>query len=96
MLGTLSAIVFAVIAFSRNRKHDTREDSTQIAVMSSDIGYIKSSTDDIKKAQESLTDEVTDLKIRYNSLASEVNALHTRLDSMNVGSAVSFKGQCNN
>ena len=49
VLGTISSILFAFLAFRRNDKKDTKEDAKNEGVILSEIGYIKSSIDRIEK-----------------------------------------------
>ena len=45
VLGTVSSILFAFLAFRRNDKKDTKENGKNEGVILSEIGYIKSSID---------------------------------------------------
>ena len=45
LLGTLSSICFAYLAFRRNHTVDSKRDGKAEGVLISDIGYIKSSID---------------------------------------------------
>ena len=45
ILGTISSICFAYLAFRRNHTSDTKKDGKTEGVLISDIGYIKSSID---------------------------------------------------
>lgn len=49
---TICAIVFGYIAFRRNSKSDVTEEGKKDGVLLTEIGYIKSGVDDIKRKQE--------------------------------------------
>jgi len=50
--GTVCAIVFGYIAFRRNNKSDDTAEGKKDGVLLTEIGYIKSGVDDIKRKQE--------------------------------------------
>ena len=52
VVGTLCAIVFGYIAFKRNNKNDNTAEGKKDGVLLTEIGYIKSGVDDIKRKQE--------------------------------------------
>lgn len=54
VLGTITTIIFAYIAFRRNFKNDLRNDGKIEGLLLSDIAYIKSS---IKRMEEKLDKE---------------------------------------
>ena len=51
-IGTVCAIVFGYIAFHRNSKCDDEAEGKKDGVLLTEIGYIKSGVDDIKRKQE--------------------------------------------
>ena len=54
ILGTISSITFAVLAFRRNDRGDHKEAGKNEGVLISDVGYIKSSIDRIEKSIDKL------------------------------------------
>lgn len=74
-LSALSAFLFAFAIYKRNLKQDAKSEATNDAVILTEIGYIKSGIDDIKKKQE-----VEDK--RYLEIVSRVSAIEARMDEI--------------
>ena len=64
VIGTLSSIVFAFLAFKRNVKGDNKQEGKNEGVLISDVGYIKSSIDRIEKTLDKLEEKYDDLHSR--------------------------------
>lgn len=82
VIGTVCGIVFGYIGYQGGLKKDSADTGKSNGVLLSDIGYIKSGIDDLKRKQE-LTDE------RHYALAERVTKLegsakqaHRRIDEM--------------
>ena len=79
-LGTISAIVFAMIAAHRANKRDTEDKATSIAVLNSDIGYVKSGIDDIKSKQVNTDNLMHELTAKVTNAENSAKSAHHRLD----------------
>lgn len=75
VLSALAGFLFSFAIYKRNLKQDVKAEATNDAVILTEIGYIKSGIDDIKKKQE-LEDK------RYLDIASRVSALEARMDEI--------------
>lgn len=64
VLGTVSSIVFAYLAYKRNSKTDNKQEGKNEGALISDVGYIKSSID-----REKNMDKLED---RYNQLSNQL------------------------
>lgn len=73
VLGTLSSILFAYLAFHRNSKFDERKDGKSEGVLLSDVGYIKSSIDRIEKSLDRLQTKYDDLHSRLIMVEEKLN-----------------------
>ena len=73
VLGTLSSILFAYLAFHRNSKVDEKKDGKSEGVLLSDVGYIKSSIDRIEKSLDKLQAKYDDLHSRLILVEEKVN-----------------------
>ena len=78
--GTVSAVLFAYLAFARNRRRDESSQGQHSGTILTEIGYIKSGIDDIKKKQE--LQEARHLAIveRLAAVEHAVELAHRRLD----------------
>ena len=52
ILGILASIAFGYLAFSRNKRADYSTEGRQLGQIMSDLGYVKSNTDEIKAEQQ--------------------------------------------
>ena len=79
ILGTVSSITFAYLAFRRNEKKDNREDAKSEGVLLSEIGYIKSSIDRIEKNLDRLEERYSNLSSRVVKVEESVANAHKRI-----------------
>ena len=73
ILGTISSITFAVLAFRRNDRGDHKEAGKNEGVLISDVGYIKSSIDRIEKSIDKLETGLVEVGNRLTKLETEVH-----------------------
>ncbi|MDE6584042.1 MAG: hypothetical protein K2K15_01445 [Anaeroplasmataceae bacterium] len=79
LVGTISSICFAYLAFRRNQNHDTRKNGKSEGVLISDIGYIKSSIDRMEKKLDKVETNYQDLLTRLVKVEEVQNSLEKRL-----------------
>ncbi len=72
VLGTISSILFAYLAFRRNDRGDHKQEGKNEGVLISDVGYIKSSIDRIEKSIDKLEEGANATKERLAKLEVEV------------------------
>ena len=86
VVSTLCAIAFGYAAFSRNKKKDDTEDGAQGAVIVSELGYIKSSLDDIKRKQERSDEKQAEQHLsvitRLTAVEASAKQAHKRIDDI--------------
>lgn len=76
------ALVFTVLAFTRNAKHDTQSDASERATMSADIRYIRTSIDDIKVDNRVIKSDISDLQTKVARVEQSVESAHKRIDDL--------------
>jgi len=74
VVGTVSSIVFAYLAFRRNDKKDLKLDATQEAELLADMKWIKSSVSRMEM-------KIDRLDSNYNGLLSRIIKVEERLDN---------------
>lgn len=86
VLGTISSIVLGYVALRRNNRTDDNSEGRQTGMILSDIGYIKSGVDDIKRKQETqdnfnlnIMQEITQAKDSAASAHRRIDGLEERL-----------------
>lgn len=84
VVGTVSSITFAYLAFHRSSKGDHKQEGKNEGVLISDVGYIKSSIDRIEKTLDKLEEKYDDLHTRIIKIEQKVddhiknNSLHNK------------------
>lgn len=81
ILGTISTILFAYIAFKRNDKSDVRNNAKSEGALLSDIGYIKSSIDRMESKLDKQESDYQSLLTRVIKVEENYNAINKILDS---------------
>lgn len=64
IIGTLSSILFAYLAFHRNNKADVKNEARDDGQLISDVGYIRSTLDRIERQLSKLEEKYDDLQTR--------------------------------
>lgn len=80
--GTIAAIVFAVIAYLRNRDSDNEKENKADATVLTEIGYIKANTDEIKAEQREQRKTNTEFVTRLTAVEASAKQAHHRIDQM--------------
>lgn len=81
-IGTFSAIVFGYIAFSRNKKKDVCSEAKQDGVVLTELGYIKSGVDDIKRKQDKQEQQHIEVITRITAVEESTKQAHHRIDEL--------------
>ena len=82
IVGTVSSVCFAYLAFARNRRKDDAGQGQHSGTILTEIGYIKSGIDDIKKKQEVQDARYLATVERLAAVESSVELAHRRLDDL--------------
>lgn len=80
--GTVCTIVFGYIAFRRNNKNDDTAEGKKDGVLLTEIGYIKSGVDDIKRKQEKEDERHLKVVERLSVVESSAKQAHHRIDEL--------------
>lgn len=81
-IASMSAVIFAYATFKRNNKQDDNSAGVQAGTMMSDIGYIKSGVDDIKRKQEKQDDFNVDMMEKITAAKDSAVSAHKRIDGI--------------
>jgi len=80
ILGTICAIVFGYSTYKRNRKADDNTEGKANGMMLTEIGYIKSGIDDIKRKQEKQDALYVDVVTKLTAVEASAKLAHKRID----------------
>lgn len=85
-LATPVTLGIAILTFALNRKReavsDARHDVSQTAAILTELGYIKASTDDIKKRLHEQQTDIYNLSNDMAAMKESVKSAHRRLDQL--------------
>lgn len=82
IVGTACAIVFGYLAFRRNSKTDDTAEGKKDGVLLTEIGYIKSGVDDIKRKQEKQDEQHVVVVSRLTAVESSTKQAHHRINEL--------------
>lgn len=80
VISTMCAILFGYLAFARNKTTDTERKAENSATMYTEIGYIKSNTDEIKSEQKEQRKVNSEILIRLTAVENKTDEAHNRID----------------
>ena len=79
-VGAIAAIIFGVAAIVRANKTQHSTDGERNGAVLTELGYIKSGIDDIKRKQEKTDEQVMQLVTRVTAVESSAKQAHHRID----------------
>lgn len=82
ILGTVSSITFAYLAFSRNRRQENTKEGEYNGKILTEMGYIKSGIDDIKKKQDIEDERHIEIVSRLVAVEASAKQAHKRIDAL--------------
>ena len=85
IVGLVCTVLGAVISyatFSRSKGKDDRSDGRQIGTVLTELGYIKSNTDEIKAEQREQRKVNTTVEGRLAAVESSAKSAHHRIDRL--------------
>ena len=79
VVGGLAAIMFGYATYKRNQKADDSNEGKETGTLFTEIGYIKSGIDDIKRKQEKQDERYTDMVERLSTVEASAKQAHLRI-----------------
>lgn len=80
ILGTVCAIAFGYSSFKRNHENDRQDDGRESGTILTEIGYIKSGVDDIKRKQDKQEERHIEIITRVTAVEQSTKQAHHRID----------------
>lgn len=78
----IAGAIFGCVSFFRNKKGDDEEEGKKDGIVLTELGYIKSGVDDIKRKQEKQDEQHIEVISRLTAVESSAKQAHKRLDSL--------------
>lgn len=80
LLAVILGMVFGIVALFRGKKADDSGDGLKMGQIISDLGYLKSNTDDIKSEQRDQRRVNTEVYSRLSAVEGSASSAHKRID----------------
>ena len=75
-------IIFGLAIFFRNERSDDAQDGKKDGVVLTELGYIKSGVDDIKRKQEKQEQQHIEVISRLTAVEASAKQAHKRIDTI--------------
>ena len=82
VLAAIAGVVFGLIAFFRNRKQDNTDEGKRTGAIMSELGYIKSGVDDVKRKQERFDETIMGFTRDLVAVTESAKQAHKRIDGL--------------
>lgn len=82
----IAGVVLSYLAFAREQSNDDKKDGVQDGTILTELGYIKSNTDEIKSEQKEQRRINVELYTRISSVEASAKQAHKRLDNIEIRS----------
>lgn len=79
---TVLGAVISYVTFSRNKGKDDRSNGQQLGTVLTELGYIKSNTDEIKTEQREQRKTNTEVEGRLAAVEASAKSAHHRIDHL--------------
>lgn len=78
----VAGAVFGLVTFFRNKKSDDAAGGKKDGIVLTELGYIKSGVDDIKRKQEKQDEEYVGVISRLTAVEESAKQAHKRIDRL--------------
>ena len=78
----VGGFIFGLVTFFRNKKSDDASEGRKDGTILTELGYIKSGVDDIKRKQEKQDEKNEKFAERLSSVEASAKQAHKRLDKI--------------
>lgn len=82
IVATVCGILFAYISYQKSRTDDDKTDGKKDGMVLTELGYIKSGVDDIKRKQEKQDERHLEVVERLSNVESSTKSAHKRIDDL--------------
>ncbi len=79
---TLFGALMSYLAFHRNNKKDNQSEGASRGQLMSDVGYIKSGVDDLKRESRETQRQISNLTERLSKCEERCDNAHKRIDDL--------------
>ena len=81
-VAAISGIVFSVSSYKRSNKTENKDEGKSEGSILTELGYIKSGVDDIKRKQEKQDEQHIEVVQRLSEVEASAKQAHRRIDKL--------------
>ena len=78
--GGIAGIIYGFVSYSRNKKQDDAADGKESGVILTELGYIKSGVDDLKRKQDKQDESMVQFLRDLTATQESAKQAHKRID----------------
>lgn len=82
IVASICGILFAYISYQKNKAEDDKSHGKEGGMVLTELGYIKSGVDDIKRKQEKQDERHLEMVERVSMLEASSKSAHKRIDTI--------------
>lgn len=82
IIAAIAGVVFGITTLARNRKQDSTEAGERTGEILSELGYIKSGVDDVKRKQEKSDETIMGFLKDLTAVQESTKQAHKRIDGL--------------
>ena len=82
VIGGVAGVIFGITTLFRNKKKDDEADGKQAGIVLTELGYIKSSVDDIKRKQDRQDEQTVNFLRELTEVKESAKSAHKRIDTL--------------
>lgn len=82
IIAAIGGILFAYISYQKNKTDGDKTDGKKDGMVLTELGYIKSGVDDIKRKQEKQDERHLEVVERLANVESSTKSAHKRIDDL--------------
>lgn len=82
VIGGAAGVIFGIITMFRNKRKDDEAGGKRDGIVLTELGYIKSSVDDIKRKQDKQDEQTVNFLRELSEVKESAKSAHKRIDTL--------------
>lgn len=82
VIGGAAGVIFGIVTLFRNKRKDDEEGGKRDGIVLTELGYIKSSVDDIKRKQDKQDEQTVNFLRELSEVKESAKSAHKRIDTL--------------
>lgn len=82
VIGGTAGVIFGIVTLFRNKRKDDEAGGKRDGIVLTELGYIKSSVDDIKRKQDKQDEQTVNFLRELSEVKESAKSAHKRIDTL--------------